>query len=175
MLTLQIMVKYFGEFRLGVGGCVWEFSNPLWAFVWSEMHLCGRRLVFGVYSSVCIAARVGQLRKISLHTGKIRCSMIQKVIWEAGGWANVMIDSLFSFCLCFPLSAWLDRWTWTAGVNITGHEKKGKRKRTLRKSPGTWHGNGLCERCTLFVLRSGLPLMSTLKSPQSSAMLFGLE
>lgn len=32
-----------------------------------------------------IAARVGQLRKISLHTGKIRCSMIQKVIWEAGG------------------------------------------------------------------------------------------
>lgn len=33
----------------------------------------------------CIAARLGQLRKISLHTGKIRCSMIQKVIWEAGG------------------------------------------------------------------------------------------
>lgn len=76
----------------------------------SEMHLCGRELVFRcsslVSSPVCRVARSGQWRGIGLHTVKIRRPVTRKLIcgvgWNEEGRTpakNLTPDSLFSSIL----------------------------------------------------------------------------
>lgn len=78
----------------------------------SEMHLCGRELVFRcsslVSSPVCRVARSGQWRGIGLHTVKIRRPVTRKLIcgvgWnEEGRTPAKKPDARFSFLLHPPL------------------------------------------------------------------------
>lgn len=109
--------------------CAYSTGDLVWNA--SEIHLCGRELVFRRPGSglqcVELHGRVSG-ESIGLHAVRIRCSMARKLICGVEGEAaNLTPVSLFSAIFHSASYPWLglcDRWTWIDGISIAEREKK---------------------------------------------------